>query len=186
LHAVSTHHKVLGKLGAATRGKGVSHRPATRNLSAGEPPHRATAATRACCRRRDGIAAAAGAPPALRCLRGHSRAQPVCGVCRTARLVRCMLHGARRGGAPDASAHNARCHEALQRGGGGAISFCWRHMAPKHPDMASLVVNHWAGSEALTEKHRMLRLLTTLVGNTPSGPDGYVRSRPRASPRGCA
>jgi hypothetical protein len=84
-----------------------------------------------------------------------------------------MLHGARRGGAPDASAHNARCHEALQRGGGGAISFCWRHMAPKHPDMASLVVNHWAGSEALTEKHRMLRLLTTLLqpcglGVTPS------------------
>ena len=64
-----------------------------------------------------------------------------------------------RSGAPDASAHNARCHEALQRGGGGAISFCWRHMAPKHPDMASLVVNRWAGSEALTEKHRMLRAL---------------------------
>lgn len=42
------------------------------------------------------------------------------------------------------AAQNARCHEALQRGSGrGGVSFCWRHMPPKHPDTSSVVVNRW-------------------------------------------
>ena len=51
------------------------------------------------------------------------------------------------GTANDALAHNvaanARCHEALQRGSGHGISFCWRHMPPKQVDSTSVVVNRW-------------------------------------------
>ena len=58
------------------------------------------------------------------------------------------------------AAQNVRCHEALQRASGrGGVSFCWRHMPPKHPDTSSVVVNRWHGSETLTEKDRMLRAL---------------------------
>ena len=51
------------------------------------------------------------------------------------------------------AAQNVRCHEALQRASGrGGVSFCWRHMPPKHPDTSSVVVNRWHGSETMTEK----------------------------------
>ena len=47
------------------------------------------------------------------------------------------------------AAQNVRCHEAMQRASGrGGISFCWRHMPPKHPDTSSVVVNRWRAPAA--------------------------------------
>ena len=72
----------------------------------------------------------------------------------------------------DANARNLSCNDAMAR---ASVHFCWRHLSPKQPDVSSLVVNRWPGSQLLTEKDRMLRTLLAYheaLGLDPFRTDG--------------